>query len=332
LNAAKDHDSRTAGDVATMPTADSLGTDDLVSVDQLCVQFGDQMILQNIDCHIRRGQTIAVIGESGCGKTVFMKTLVALVRPTSGRVRFDGVDLGSQGPTEMARLRRRIGFVYQQAALFDSMTIFDNVAFPIEQNEPDTRADEIAERVHRHLREVGLPDDVATKRPAELSGGMQKRVGLARALVLQPELVVYDEPTTGLDPIMSDVINELILHTRRMYPVTSIVVTHDMHTARKVADRVLMFYPRRRLGPDQSQVLFDGPPSQLEHAEDRRVRQFVRGEAGDRLREMSIGPARPNGTTDTGHETSLHPASQEVPPASADGSADDSFANGFERE
>ena len=116
---------------------------------------------------------------------------------------------------------------------------------------------------------------------------MRKRVGLARALILRPEVVVYDEPTTGLDPIMSDVINELILDTRRRYPVTSVVVTHDMHTARKVADRVLMLYPQRRLNKDEPQVLFDGPPSDLEHADDRRVRQFVRGEAGERLNEMS---------------------------------------------
>ena len=115
---------------------------------------------------------------------------------------------------------------------------------------------------------------------------MRKRVGLARALILRPEVVVYDEPTTGLDPIMSDVINELMLDTRRRYPVTSIIVTHDMRTARKVADRVLMFYPRHRLKPDDPQVIYDGPPSELEHAEDRRVRQFVHGEAGERINEM----------------------------------------------
>jgi phospholipid/cholesterol/gamma-HCH transport system ATP-binding protein len=137
-----------------------------------------------------------------------------------------------------------------------------------------------------------LPDSVANKYPAEISGGMRKRVGLARALILEPDLVIYDEPTTGLDPIMSDVINELILETRRRYPVTSIAVTHDMHTARKVADRVVMLYPRARLGPREPQVIFEGPPSELEHAEDRRVRQFVRGEAGHRLDEMIRGSAR----------------------------------------
>lgn len=261
----------------------------LVEVENLEVTFDGQTVLKDIDCQIERGQTVAVIGESGCGKTVFMKTIVALVQPTVGRVKFDGQDLSGLSPAELAVVRRRFGFVFQHAALFDSMNIFDNVAFPIRQNEEGVDEAEINDRVRQHIGEVGLPEEVIYKRPAELSGGMQKRVGLARALVLRPELVVYDEPTTGLDPIMSDVINELILNTRRMYPVTSIVVTHDMHTARKVADRVMMFYPRRRLEPDQSQVLFDAPPSQLEHAEDRRVRQFVRGEAGDRIREMSQG-------------------------------------------
>ncbi|EGF27238.1 ABC transporter ATP-binding protein [Rhodopirellula baltica] len=261
----------------------------LVEVENLEVTFDGQTVLKDIDCQIERGQTVAVIGESGCGKTVFMKTIVALVQPTVGRVKFDGQDLSGLSPAELAVVRRRFGFVFQHAALFDSMNIFDNVAFPIRQNEEGVDEAEINDRVRQHIGEVGLPEEVIYKRPAELSGGMQKRVGLARALVLRPELVVYDEPTTGLDPIMSDVINELILNTRRIYPVTSIVVTHDMHTARKVADRVMMFYPRRRLEPDQSQVLFDAPPSQLEHAEDRRVRQFVRGEAGDRIREMSQG-------------------------------------------
>ncbi|MEM6364224.1 MAG: ATP-binding cassette domain-containing protein [Planctomycetota bacterium] len=263
----------------------------LIEVNHVDVAFDGVSVLRDISTTIVRGQTVAVIGESGCGKTVFMKTIVALVKPDRGCVRFDGVDLNGLSPTQLATERRRFGFVFQHAALFDSMSVFDNVAFPIRQNEPETDEGEINHRVRKHLAEVGLPDDVTFKRPAELSGGMQKRVGLARALVLRPELIVYDEPTTGLDPIMSDVINELILHTRRLYPVTSIVVTHDMHTARKVADRVLMFYPRRRLHSGESQILFDGPPSGLDNAEDRRVRQFVRGEAGDRLREMAAGPS-----------------------------------------
>lgn len=264
------------------PSADEQA---IVSLCDIAVRFDTQAILQRIDLDIHRGDTLAIIGESGCGKTVLMKTIVGLIRPTRGSVRFDGRDLGEMSLPELTQTRRRIGFVFQNAALFDSMTIFDNVAFPILQHER-TSDERIAARVMEKLSEVGLPPEVASKYPAELSGGMRKRVGLARALILQPELVVYDEPTTGLDPIMSDVINELILATRRRYPVTSVVVTHDMRTARKVANRVVMLYPRLRLRPREPQVLFDGPPSDLEHADDRRVRQFVRGEAGERIDEL----------------------------------------------
>ena len=252
------------------------------------VEFESQTVLLDISLKIERGQTVAIIGESGCGKTVFMKTLVGLVRPKEGEIYFAGRGLHSMGQGDLTATRRRFGFVFQNAALFDSMSVFENVAFPLRQGGPVAET-EVIDRVLQHLIEVGLPADVASKRPAELSGGMRKRVGLARALILNPEVIVYDEPTTGLDPIMSDVINELILDTRRRFPVTSIVVTHDMHTARKVSDRVLMFYPRIRLEGNASQVLFDGPPSDLEHAEDRRVRQFVRGEAGERLNELSQG-------------------------------------------
>lgn len=275
--------------IVTAPEIDSEEVDamdqPLVEAIDVTVQFAGQSILQDVRLRIPRGQTLAIIGESGCGKTVLMKTLIGLVRPTQGQVRFDGQDLSSLNYAALTETRRRLGFVFQNAALFDSMTIFENVAFPLRQHESWDPA-EVEAAVMQRLAEVGLPDEVARKRPAELSGGMRKRVGLARALILKPELVLYDEPTTGLDPIMSDVINELILSTRRKYPVTSVIVTHDMRTARKVADRVLMLFPRSRLTNDQSQILFDGPPSRLEHAEDRRVRQFVRGEAGERLMEL----------------------------------------------
>jgi phospholipid/cholesterol/gamma-HCH transport system ATP-binding protein len=262
-----------------------IASTELLQVEGVTVTFAGQTILKNIDLQIPRGQTLAIIGESGCGKTVLMKTLVALTRPTIGRVIFDGRDLNAIGDHELTGMRKRFGFVFQNAALFDSMSIGQNVAFPLRQHTSLGDA-EVAARVRRALAEVGLPEDVLRKRPAELSGGMRKRVGLARALILEPELVVYDEPTTGLDPIMSDVINELILGTRRRYPVTSVIVTHDMHTARKVADRVIMLFPRRRLSDDASQVLYDGPPSGLDVADDPRVRQFVRGEAGERLMEL----------------------------------------------
>ncbi len=258
----------------------------LIEARNVSVAFGTQPVLKEISLAVERAQTVAIIGESGCGKTVFMKTLVGLIQPTQGVMLFDGRPLDQMSQDELTRTRRRVGFVFQSAALFDSMSVFDNVAFPLRQNELADERD-VRDRVMRHLAEVGLPGDITRKRPAELSGGMRKRVGLARALILRPEVIIYDEPTTGLDPIMSDVINELILDTRRRYPVTSVVVTHDMRTARKVADRVLMFYPSSRLMDGEPQILFDGPPSDLEHAEDRRVRQFVRGEAGERINEMS---------------------------------------------
>ncbi len=258
----------------------------LVRVRGVDVEFNGQSILKDITLTIEAGQTVAVIGESGCGKTVFMKTLVGLIRPTRGTVRFGGMDLGELSASKLSDVRRRFGFVFQNAALFDSMTVFDNVAFPMRQSTA-AAADEIRQRVLRHVQEVGLPPNVVDKRPSELSGGMRKRIGLARAIILEPELVLYDEPTTGLDPIMSDVINELMLEVRRRYPVTSVIVTHDMRTALKVADRVLMFYPRTRLKRHEHQILYDGSPAELENSEDKRVRQFVRGEAGDRLKEMA---------------------------------------------
>ena len=144
--------------------------------------------------------------------------------------------------------------------------------------------------VRQRLQEVGLPTGVEPKKPAELSGGMRKRVGLARALAIDPEVMLYDEPTTGLDPIMTDVINELIMQVRQRHPVTSVVVTHELKTVYKVADRVVMLYPLSRLPPGQTQVLFDGPPEQLRQCDDPRVRQFIEGQAGDRLSEMAQAP------------------------------------------
>lgn len=257
----------------------------LINAQDLHVRLGELSILKRINLKIPRGETLALIGESGCGKTVLMKTLIGLVKPTRGIVQFDGQNIAKMTAPEAVQFRRKIGFVFQNAALFDSMTVGQNVAFPLRQHGA-VSGDDVEPIVLRALAEVGLPDDIVRRRPAQLSGGMRKRVGIARALILQPDLVLYDEPTTGLDPIVSDVINELMLGVRRKYPVTSIIVTHDMNTARKVADRVIMLYPRRRLQDNESQVLFDGPPTALENFEDRRVRQFVRGEAGERLMEM----------------------------------------------
>jgi phospholipid/cholesterol/gamma-HCH transport system ATP-binding protein len=257
----------------------------LLDVRNLHVEFARHPVLRGITLSIPRGQTVAVIGESGCGKTVLLKSLIGLLPPTRGEVLFDGQNLLKLSDKELVQQRIRFGFVFQNAALFDSMTIGQNVAFPLRQHK-QAGDREVQEVVLARLAEVGLPDSVVVKKPAELSGGMRKRVGLARALILNPELMLYDEPTTGLDPIMSDVINELILTTRRNHLVTSIVVTHDMRTARKVADRIVMLYPLSRLAADEPQVIYDGPPSDLDKTRDERVRQFVHGEAGQRLMEL----------------------------------------------
>jgi phospholipid/cholesterol/gamma-HCH transport system ATP-binding protein len=260
----------------------------LIELDQISVTFGRQHVLRGIDLHVPRGQTLVVIGESGCGKTVLLKLIVGLLHPTAGKVRFDGRTLADLQGEELIRQRRRIGFLFQGAALFDSLTVNDNVAFGLRAL-GSVGEDEVRERVHKRLAEVGLPENVLPKRPAELSGGMKKRVGLARALALDPEVMLYDEPTTGLDPIMSDVINELILRARQQQPITSVVVTHDMKTAQKVADRVVMLYPLARLPADEPQVLFDGTPAELRDCPDPRVRQFVEGEARDRLTQVENG-------------------------------------------
>jgi phospholipid/cholesterol/gamma-HCH transport system ATP-binding protein len=212
--------------------------------------------------------------------------LIALLRPTRGVVEFDGRDLATLDDAELNRVRLRFGFLFQMAALFDSLTIYDNVAFGPREHKLHDEAT-LSRIVADRLQEVGLPSGLEHKKPAELSGGQRKRVGMARALALNPEVMLYDEPTTGLDPIMSDVINELILQTQRTKKTTGVVVTHDMKTVSKVADRVVMLYPLARLEPGAPQVLYDGPPEGLDDHDDPRVRQFVRGEAGERLRELA---------------------------------------------
>ena len=259
-----------------------------VAARSITVGFGRQTVLRDITIETPRGQTLAIIGESGCGKTVLLKTLIGLITPSEGSVEFDGQQLGDLNEQRITELRTRFGFVFQQAALFDSMSVADNVAFPLREHRRIDRADAYDIAVER-LAEVGLPASVMVKKPAELSGGMRKRVGLARALVMEPEVLLYDEPTTGLDPIMSAVINELIIRTRAKHDVTSIVVTHDMRSAMTVADRIVMLYPITRLGRGESQILFDGTPAEIEASSDERVTQFVHGEVGERFSEMQSG-------------------------------------------
>ena len=266
----------------------------LLEVEGMSVTFGTHPVLHDINLRVRRGETIAIIGESGCGKTVLLKTLIGLIWPTSGDVRFEGKSLSKMSSRELVVARSKYGFVFQQAALFDSMTVGDNVAFAARQNKTKMSRQEMKDRVAYLLEEVGLNPDIVGQMPAELSGGMRKRVGFARALMMEPELMLYDEPTTGLDPIMSDVINELIISARDNHHVTGILVTHDMKSARKVADRVVMLYPHSRLTAGEPQIIFDGSPSQLDYSPDARVTQFVNGEAGERVMEMAARHAAGN--------------------------------------
>ncbi|MAX41016.1 ATP-binding cassette domain-containing protein [Gimesia sp.] len=249
-------------------------------------QFGTQQVLRDVSFGVRRGETLVVIGESGCGKSVTMKMIMNLLQPSEGDILWNGRSIADRSARELHRDRLRIGYLFQGAALFDSLSVYENVAFGLKQN-TRLKTEDIDQIVVERLREVGLSESISQKKPAQLSGGMKKRVGLARALAMTPEVMLYDEPTTGLDPVMTDVINELILQTRASRPVTSIVVTHDMSTVKKVADRIIMLYPLARLNATEEQIVFEGTAEEAFQSESPRVHQFVHGEAGDRIRELA---------------------------------------------
>ena len=247
----------------------------ILNVENVCVRFENQWVLRDIVFSVRQGEMLAVIGESGCGKTVLLKTLIGLHRQTSGTILFNGIEFNNLSYFELAKIRTRWGFVFQQAALFDSLTIGENIAFPLVQHTKKSRK-AIRHIVNTLLEEVGLDQSVLDKKPAEISGGMRKRVGIARALALEPELILYDEPTTGLDPVMSSVINELMVSVRRQHNVTGIMVTHDLHSARIVADRIIMLSPLSKLEEGEPQIVFDGTPRELYTSSNHRVRRFIK--------------------------------------------------------
>jgi phospholipid/cholesterol/gamma-HCH transport system ATP-binding protein len=250
-------------------------------------RFGSQVVLRDISLAVEEGETLVIVGESGCGKSVTLKLMMALLDPTAGHVFWRGRPVDAMRERQRAKERLSYGFLFQGAALFDSMSVAENVAFGLRQN-TDLSESKVRAIVQDRLREVGLRDSVCDRKPADLSGGMKKRVALARALALEPEVMFYDEPTTGLDPVMSDVINQLILRTKARGHVTSIVVTHDMRTVDRVADRVVMLCPAAHLRPDEPQILFEGTAKELASSRDPRVDQFVNGNAGERIEELSL--------------------------------------------
>ena len=230
--------------------------------------FGPKQVLRGIDLEIAPGESLVVIGGSGTGKSVLLKSILGVIRPDRGRVLIDGVETTDLSGGDRVALMRRFGMLFQGAALFDSLPVWENVAFGLIQGRGETRkrAREIA---IEKLAQVGLGPDVAALTPAELSGGMQKRVGLARAIAAEPEIIFFDEPTTGLDPIMADVINDLIVKCRRDLGATTLSITHDMASARKIADRIAMIYEGR--------LIWAGPAAEVNSSGNAYVDQFVHG-------------------------------------------------------
>jgi phospholipid/cholesterol/gamma-HCH transport system ATP-binding protein len=243
----------------------------LIELRHIFKRFGWLEVLSDISLEIEKGKCLVILGASGSGKSVMLKHIVGLLKPDRGEVWFSGRRIDNLPERDLMKVRERFGFLFQQGALFDSDTVAQNVAFPLVEHTTKS-SDEIQEIVRQRLRMIGLPD-VENKMPAELSGGQRKRVALARAIALDPEVILYDEPTTGLDPIRADVINELILKLQHELHVTSIVVTHDMNSALKVADRLVMLY--------EGKLIFDGTPDDIRQTDNDAVRRFVQGEASE---------------------------------------------------
>jgi phospholipid/cholesterol/gamma-HCH transport system ATP-binding protein len=253
---------------------DSMHTSDgdgVIVLKNVTKKFGTDVVLDNVSLTIARGKTTVVIGPSGCGKTVLIKHLILLLRPNSGEVYFKDRRIDNLSENELNDIRIHYGFLFQGGALFDSLSVAENIIFPIRQHhkKPDWR--QVEELVQAKLAMVGL-DGFQNHYPASLSGGQRKRVALARAIALNPEVILYDEPTTGLDPIRSDVINELILKLQRELGVTTVVVTHDMTSAYKVADRIIMLH--------NGKIVADGDADHIRDHPHPTVQQFINGQIG----------------------------------------------------
>lgn len=255
----------------------------MFTLKKLTKRFGDDVVLDSISLSIEKGKTTVVIGPSGCGKTVLIKHLIVLLRPSSGEVYFKARRIDNLPERDLSRIRTHYGFLFQSGALFDSLTVFENIIFPLQQHVKITDWRPAEELVKAKLAIVGM-DGFQNYYPANLSGGQRKRVALARAIALNPEVVLYDEPTTGLDPVRADVINELILKMERELGITSVVVTHDMTSAYKIGDRIIMLH--------QGKVIADGDADYIRNHPHSVVQEFING----RVSENDLAALRLGGT------------------------------------
>lgn len=251
----------------------------MIEIIDLHKSFGGNHVLRGVNLKVEAGESMVVIGGSGSGKSVLIKHIIGTLKPDKGSILIDGVDIAGLNENELYEIRKRFGMLFQMAALFDSMRVWENVAFALirhaKLNEKEAKKIAIEK-----LRMVGLVG-VENLMPSELSGGMKKRVGLARAIAHEPEILLYDEPTTGLDPIMADAINDLIIEMKHRLSVTSIAITHDMHSAYKIADRIAMLY--------QGTIIEVGTPDEIKNTDNKIVKQFITGSA--------VGPIKIDGVT-----------------------------------
>ena len=244
----------------------------VIELKGICKTFDRRVVLDDVSLAIEEGKTTVIIGPSGCGKTVLIKHLICLLRPTAGEIYFRDQRIDHLSERALGAIRTHYGFLFQAGALFDSQTVFQNIVFPIRQHRRETDMSELEQIVKAKLAMVGL-DGFQNYYPANLSGGQRKRVALARAIAMDPEIILYDEPTTGLDPIRSGIINELVLKLQRELSVTSVVVTHDMNSAYKIADRIIMLH--------NGMIVADGDADTIRNHPHPIVQQFIHGEVSD---------------------------------------------------
>lgn len=248
----------------------------MIQIKGIDKSFGSNPVLRGLDLEIKTGEAVVIMGRSGCGKSVLLKQIMALLEPDEGTILIEGVDIFSLSPGDLNKFRLKLGMLFQGAALFDSLTVGENVGFSLYEH-TKMPEDAIRERVREKLRLVGL-EDIEEMMPSDLSGGMKKRVGLARAICNDPKIMLYDEPTTGLDPIMADGINELIVDMNKELRVTSVTVTHDLRSAFRIADRIAFLY--------EGKIIAIGKPAEVQNSDNPVVRQFLSGSSAGPMKAM----------------------------------------------